>query len=87
MRVSISRAQYNALMDIYGPPQDVHFMIMTASLGSDKWTLDGSEETFDSLLSTISEEIGEGLCTQKNARSLLSLCKKINPECLDWIGM
>ena len=76
MKVSISQAQYNALMDIYGPPEDVHLMIMTARLGSDKCMLEGSEETFDLLVSTISEEVGEGFCTQKNARSLLSLCKK-----------
>ena len=87
MKVSISRSQYYALLDTYGPPEDAHYMIMTASESDGKYTLEGDEEAFDSLLSTLSEEIGEGLCTQKNARSLLAISKKIDPACLDWIGM
>jgi hypothetical protein len=69
------------------PPEDVHYMIMTAKPSDKGWTISGDEETFDSLLSVISEEIGEGFCTQKNARALLGICKKVNPASLDWIGM
>jgi len=49
--------------------------------------LKGESEDFDDLLSLISEEIGEGMCTKANGRYLLAVCKKIDPSSLDWIGM
>ena len=87
MKVLVSKAQYSALMDIYGPPEDVHYMIMMANSNEKGWTLSGDDEAFESLLSLISEEIGEGLSTKKNARALLGICKKVDPASLDWIGM
>jgi len=87
MNILLSSPQYSALMDIYGPPEDVHYMLMRAMPGEKCWTLSGYEEAFDSLLSVISEEIGEGLCSQKNARALMGTCKKADPALLDWIGM
>lgn len=87
MKILLSRPQYSALMDIYGPPEDVHYMIMTAKPDANGWTISGDEDAFDSMLSVISEEIGEGLCSQRNAKALLGICKKVDPASLDWIGM
>lgn len=87
MEVSVTSAQYSALMDIYGPPNNVHDMIMLSRSSGKGQILEGEEEDFDDLLSLISEEIGEGMCNKTNAKRLLAICKKIDPESLDWIGM
>jgi hypothetical protein len=87
MEVLITDTQYLALNAIYGPPEDVHYLILLAERRDKGWLLEGEEHVFESLLSTISEEIGEGLCSNTNASRLLSICKKIDPSSLDWIGM
>jgi len=87
MQVIVTNAQYRALSAIYGPPENVHCLIMCSRPVDGKWVLDGKGEVFDELLSVISEEIGEGLCPKNNARALLSICKKIDPSSLDCIGM
>ncbi len=87
MELFITRTQYSALSDIYGPPEKVHFMLMTSCPVDGGWLLRGSEESFNELLLVISEEIGEGFCTKSNARAMIGVCKKVDPESLDWIGM
>ena len=87
MKVNVSNAQYSALMEIYGLPENVNSMIMCCAPEAGKWTLEGDAEDFEDLLSVISEEIGKGVCSQTNARHLSSLCKKVDPSSLDWIGM
>ncbi|OED38812.1 hypothetical protein AB833_18315 [Chromatiales bacterium (ex Bugula neritina AB1)] len=87
MKVIVSRAQYSALMSIYGPPENVHYLIMCSQPKDGKFTLQGETEVFSDLLSVISEEIGVGLCSKTNAMHLLGVCKKIDPSSLDWIGM
>jgi hypothetical protein len=86
MKISLTKAQYWALMDIYGPPASVHQMIMCADLKDGKYFMQGDEEDFEDLLNLISEEIGECLCSEKNATALLGVCKKVDPTSLDWIG-
>jgi hypothetical protein len=86
MEVTISMKQYAALSGIYGPPQNIHYMIVCASFENENWVLEGKTEEFDELLSLISEVIGEGLCSTANARELLGICKQIDPSSLDWIG-
>lgn len=87
MKVELTNAQYYALCDIYGPPEDLHYMFMTAASAGQKHIIEGSDEEFDELLNLISEEVGEGICSQKNARHLLSVVKKIDPSSLDSMGM
>lgn len=61
-------------------------MIMAAELKDRKYLIEGNEEEyFEDLLNLINEEIGEGLCSRKDAISLLDLCKKIDPYSLNWI--
>jgi len=86
MTISLTKNQYWALMNIYGPPKNVHDMIMNADLVDGKYLMESDEEDFDDLLSLISEEIGEGLCSNKDAITLLGVCKKVDPTSLDWIG-
>ena len=87
MNLNVTHAQYSALMDIYGPPANVHDMIMLSKPKGKSWILEGDEDVFDDLLSLISEEIGEGMCTKTNAKHLIGICKKVDPESLNWIGM
>ena len=86
MKVTVSGKQYFALLNIYGPPANVHHMIMCARGEIGFYIIEGEGEDFDELLSLISEEIGEGLCSKSDARELLSICKKVDPASLDWIG-
>ncbi len=86
MKISLTGTQYSALMDILGPPENVHHMIMDSFLESNKWTLEGDDDDFDDLLALISEEIGEGMCSKKNAQHLMAICKKTDPSSVDWIG-
>jgi len=50
MELFITRTQYSALSDIYGPPEKVHFMLMTSCPVDGGWLLRGSEESFNELL-------------------------------------
>lgn len=86
MKISITKTQYWALMDIYGPPKNVHHMIMNVDLKDGKYLMEGDDEDFEDLLSLISEEVGEGICSSKDATILLSVCKKVDPSSLNWIG-
>lgn len=87
MKISVTLTQYAALLDIYGPPQNVHSLINCSRTKNGQFILEGEPEDFDELLSVISEEIGEDFCSKSNAKSLLAVCKKIDPGSLDWIGM
>ena len=83
MEIYVTQPQYSALMDIYGPPSNVHEIIMISKRQGKGQLLKGDEEDFDDLLSLISEEIGEGMCSKTNAKHLLGICKKIDAESLD----
>jgi len=67
MKVNVSNAQYFALSEIYGPPENVNSMIMCCSPEDGRWTLEGDAEDFEDLISIIGEEIGESICSQTNA--------------------
>ena len=67
-------------------PDSVHSMFYSSKMEKDKFILKGDNETFEALLSLISEEVGDELCPQKNISTLLKVCKRIDPESLAWIG-
>jgi hypothetical protein len=85
-KILISKKEHNALMDIRGMPDSVHLMVYSSKMEKDKHVLMGNDETFEELLSLISEEIGEELCPRKNISTLLKICERIDPESLTWIG-
>ena len=87
MEIELNKAQYTALLDIYGPPEAVHYMLMTANFVDNKYVINGTDDEFEELLNIISEEICEGTCSRKNASQLLRVCKKVDPSSLNWIGM
>jgi hypothetical protein len=81
-KLTLSSSEYSALGDIYGPPQEVHYMIMCASFTDDlkKWTLEGEFETFDELWATIEQELLEDFCKRKHIRALQRVMAKIEKE-------
>jgi len=85
MKLILTSRQYNALCDIYGPPENVHYMLMTSTLENSKWVLEDNQEVFSELLETNNKEIAEGFCSAKNAQLLFAVCKKIDPASLNWI--
>jgi hypothetical protein len=87
MKVLISKKEFNALMDIRGLPDTVYSMLYAFKEENGKHVLEGDEESFDDLLSLISEEIEVEFCPKKNISALLGVCKKVDPESLEWIGM
>lgn len=86
-KITVSSSEYSALMNIRGTPDKVHSMIFLADNVGKNWELEGDEEAFDELLSTISEEVCYELSPKKNLNALLRVCKKVDTESLDWIGM
>lgn len=87
MKILISEKEHNALIEIRGMPESVYSMVYSFKKEKSNYVLDGKNEDFEDLLSLISEEIGEGFCLKKNISTLLSICQKVDPESLDWIGM
>lgn len=87
MKVIVSKKEFDALMDIRGLPDSVYRMLYSFKEDRGKPVLEGDESDFEELLSLISEEVGVGLCPKKNVSSLLSVCEKVDPNSLDWIGM
>ena len=75
-----------ALHVLRGLPADVHMVLMTARLTDSGAVLDGSEETFDELVSFIDEELGAGIASRSAVRPLMALCLRIDPDCANWIG-
>ena len=53
MKINVSNAQYAALMEIHGPPENVNSMIMCCAPKAGKWTLEGDAKDFEDLLSVI----------------------------------
>lgn len=86
MKIVISDKEQSVLIDIRGMPERVYSMVYAFQQENGKNVLEGDDDDFDELLRLISEEIGEGLCPKKNIPILLGVCKKIDPESLNWIG-
>lgn len=86
MKIVISDKEQGALIDIRGMPDRVYSMVYAFRQENGKNVLEGDDSDFDELLRLISEEIGERLCSKKNIPLLLRVCKKIDPDSLNWIG-
>ena len=86
MRVQLNKAQYDAVNDLRGLPEDAHMLVMCSHHTARGGVLDGSEEAFEQLLSFISEELSYGVSARR-ARVLYSVAVAIDPDCADWIGM
>ncbi|MEM7675780.1 MAG: hypothetical protein AAF449_07220 [Myxococcota bacterium] len=61
-------------------------MVMAMELTPEGNVIEGEMETFESLVTFVSNELASGTVSNSNLRSLTSLCVKIDPACLDWLG-
>ena len=86
MRIKINRSETRALNNLRGLPDDVHMMLMTMTFADDGGVLDGTKETFDFLVEFIGELLAEEMLSDRDASVLTSLCQKIDPGCVDWLG-
>lgn len=85
MKVTINRSEVKALNDLRGLPEDAHMMVMCMESTEDGGVLEGSETAFEALVDFIGEELAEGL-VRGDPRHLVSLCEKIDPDCVEWLG-
>jgi hypothetical protein len=83
LQIKLTDTQYTSLLNIYGPPANVHDMIMCSANS----TLNGDEDDFNDLMTLIGEEIGEGLCSVADTKRLRAIAKKVDPSSVHWIGM
>ncbi|MEL6185865.1 MAG: hypothetical protein AAFU79_14675 [Myxococcota bacterium] len=82
----LSKPESRALNTLRGLPEDVHMMVMCSTIGPDGTILEGSEETLEELVEFIGEMLSEGMVSARDEAPLISLCLKIDPDCLDWLG-
>ncbi len=87
MKITLTRSESSALNNLRGLPEDVHFMVMRMSLSLEGGVLDGDEETLEALVEFVSGELADGMVPNKHVGALTSLCVKIDPGCIDWLGM
>jgi len=87
MRLKLTAREYGALIAIRGMPENVHYMVHTARTNDHGYVLKGEGKTLNELLDLLSEELSDAICPRKNVQSLLRICKKVDPDCLEWIGL
>lgn len=87
MKISITRREHDALHNLRGMPTSVHLMVFAARFTPSGAVLEGSRAKLDALVAFIGEELGDGLVSPGDAPALASLCAKIDPDCLEWLGM
>ena len=78
-KLLITKSQYNALEDIRGVEQSVHFMVMTAKETPKGHVLSGDSETFDHLQSDLSDEIFYKMSPPSRLKHLRSLMYQLEP--------
>ncbi len=85
--VKLNTSEYRALNRLRGLPEDAHMLIMCSRMTSTGGTLDGPQKAFDELVAFIDEEFAESLVSAADRRALESICGKIDPNSVDWLGM
>jgi len=87
MKVSLAKAEYDAVNDLRGLPHAAHMLLMCSLPTRKGAVLEGSEDAFAELVSSIGESMADGMLSASAARTLRSVCLKIDPDCADWLGM
>ncbi len=88
MKVSLTKAEYRAVNALRGLPDGAHMLVMCSTMTpTGSGILEGSKDAFEELVSFVGEEMAEGMLSAAAARTLGSMCVKIDPECADWLGM
>ena len=79
-KVTLSNAQYSAVNNIRGLEQSAHYMVMTATQKEKAWVLEGTEDTFDELLSDLYDEVEYKMQPAPKLRKILEVICEISPD-------
>jgi hypothetical protein len=76
--IQLSSKQYSAVLNIRGMPEEAHSMVMCSTFIDDSTIiLDGEEDAFQELGSTISEELDYEMCKKSDQTHLFRVAEKI----------
>jgi hypothetical protein len=76
--IQLSSKQYSAIVNIRGLPEAAHSMVMCSTFIDDSTVLiDGEEDAFQELGSTISEELDYDMCKKSDQTHLFKVSEKI----------
>ena len=87
MQVTLTKAEARAVNSLRGLPQGAHMLVMCSRSTETGAILDGSATAFEELVGHIGESMADGMLSMAAARTLGTLCVKIDPACADWLGM
>ena len=79
-KIEITKSQYDALNEIRGLHQDAHTMVMVAKRVDSGYLLEGTAETFDHLVSDLSDELHYELSPKYRLKHLRTLMNRIYPD-------
>lgn len=79
-KILITKSQYRALEDIRGLEQSAHFMVMCAREAPKGYVLEGDQDTFDHLVSDLSDEIFYKMSPPSRLKHLRSLMYQLEPD-------
>jgi len=79
-KVTLTSAQYSAVNNIRGLEQSAHYMVLTATQKDSGWILEGTEDTFDELLSDMYDEVEYKMQPAPKLRKILEAICQISPD-------
>ena len=80
IKLEITEKQYDALQEIRGLKNDGHMMVMTAKRLENGWLLEGTEKTFDRLVTDLYDEVEFEMQPKSKLKHLRQLICEISPE-------
>ena len=79
-KVKITTQQCAALNNIRGLKEDAHYMVILAKKVDDGYVLEGSDKTFDNLVSDLYDEVEYDMQPRSKLKHLRQLICEISPE-------
>ena len=84
-RIGITRPQIDALEGIFGLSEKAFHLLMGATkTSSGRWYLEGPSESFDALVSDLSDEIYHEMSPPSQLKHLQKLYDRLSPELDDY---
>jgi len=79
-KVIVTIQQYDALNNIRGLKEDAHYMVILAKKFDDGYVLEGTDKTFDNLVSDLFDEVEYEMQPKSKLKHLRQLIYEITPE-------
>ena len=80
VKLKITEKQYDALQEIRGLRNDEDMMVMTAKRLENGWLLEGTEKTFDGLVTDLYDEVEFEMQPKSKLKHIRQLIAEISPE-------